>query len=84
MFLTLDDISAYLSTGSYQFMSRVRVEYLILTANKSDENRERVKEFVKYTGGKKTRKLKRKRKTRKYNKKQNKKQKQKNKKTRRK
>ena len=81
MFLTLDDVSGYLSAGSYQFVSRVRIEYLILTADKSGENRERVKEFAKYKGGKKTRKSKRKRKTRKHN---NKKKNKKHKKTRRK
>jgi hypothetical protein len=29
MFLSLDDMSSYLNNGSYEFMSRVRVGYLI-------------------------------------------------------
>ena len=38
MFLTLDDLSGHLNNGSYEFMSRVRVGYIIKKTQKNVKN----------------------------------------------
>ena len=71
MFLTLDDLSAHLNNGSYEFMSRVRVGYIIKKTQKNvgsvanmkggdinnDEDIDRYSEGldILYKGGRRTR-----------------------------